>query len=129
MYDKEMQDGEVTAGKRRCLPVSVAGVTPRGHLASGHARTTGPEPPTAWPDLIRECQAKCPAESAPISRISGLDLAHSDRPRGGRVAKALESKKVGGTAANVGYEAELWKMADALRGSMDAAEYKHVVWA
>ncbi len=28
--------------------------------------------------------------------------------------------------ANVGYEAELWRMADALRGSMDAAEYKHV---
>jgi hypothetical protein len=27
----------------------------------------------------------------------------------------------------VGYEAELWRMADALRGSMDAAEYKHVV--
>ena len=26
-----------------------------------------------------------------------------------------------------GYEAELWKMADALRGSMDAAEYKHFV--
>ncbi len=31
------------------------------------------------------------------------------------------------TSANVGYEAELWQMADALRGSMDAAEYKHVV--
>lgn len=30
------------------------------------------------------------------------------------------------TAANVGYEAQLWQMADALRGSMDAAEYKHV---
>jgi len=29
--------------------------------------------------------------------------------------------------ANVGYEAQLWEMADALRGSMDAAEYKHVV--
>ena len=29
--------------------------------------------------------------------------------------------------ANVGFEAELWKAADALRGSMDAAEYKHVV--
>jgi type I restriction enzyme M protein len=29
-------------------------------------------------------------------------------------------------AATVGYEAELWQMADALRGSMDAAEYKHV---
>jgi type I restriction enzyme M protein len=31
------------------------------------------------------------------------------------------------TGANVGYEAQLWKMADALRGSMDAGEYKHVV--
>jgi type I restriction enzyme M protein len=31
------------------------------------------------------------------------------------------------TAANVGNEADLWRMADALRGSMDAAEYKHVV--
>ncbi|MDZ7266884.1 MAG: type I restriction-modification system subunit M [candidate division KSB1 bacterium] len=31
------------------------------------------------------------------------------------------------SGATVGYEAELWKMADALRGSMDAAEYKHVV--
>ena len=30
-------------------------------------------------------------------------------------------------AATTGYEAELWGMADALRGSMDAAEYKHVV--
>ena len=28
--------------------------------------------------------------------------------------------------ATVGHEAELWAMADALRGSMDAAEYKHV---
>ena len=26
-----------------------------------------------------------------------------------------------------GYESDLWRMADALRGSMDAAEYKHVV--
>jgi type I restriction enzyme M protein len=29
--------------------------------------------------------------------------------------------------ATVGHEAQLWQMADALRGSMDAAEYKHVV--
>ncbi len=27
-------------------------------------------------------------------------------------------------SATTGYEAELWGMADALRGSMDAAEYK-----
>ena len=31
------------------------------------------------------------------------------------------------SSATVGYEAQLWQMADALRGSMDAAEYKHVV--
>ena len=29
--------------------------------------------------------------------------------------------------ATTGYEADLWRMADTLRGSMDAAEYKHVV--
>ena len=30
-------------------------------------------------------------------------------------------------SAPLGYEAQLWQMADALRGKMDAAEYKHVV--
>lgn len=32
-----------------------------------------------------------------------------------------------GTAAHLGFEADLWKAADALRSNMDAAEYKHVV--
>jgi type I restriction enzyme M protein len=32
-----------------------------------------------------------------------------------------------GNGANLGYESELWKAADALRNNMDAAEYKHVV--
>lgn len=32
-----------------------------------------------------------------------------------------------GNGATTGYEAKLWQMADALHGSMDAAEYKHVV--
>ena len=31
------------------------------------------------------------------------------------------------TAAIAAYKADLWQMADTLRGSMDAAEYKHVV--
>ena len=31
------------------------------------------------------------------------------------------------TQPATGYETQLWQMADALRGSMDAAEYKHVV--
>lgn len=30
------------------------------------------------------------------------------------------------SSAIVGYDARLWQLADALRGSMDAAEYKHV---
>ncbi len=47
--------------------------------------------------------------------------ARGERKRGRRRGAADES------AATVGYEAQLWQMADALRGSMDAAEYKHVV--
>jgi type I restriction enzyme M protein len=44
------------------------------------------------------------------------------------VAKAKKIQKASKeNGANVGYEAQLWQMADALRGSMDAAEYKHVV--
>ena len=31
------------------------------------------------------------------------------------------------SSANLGFEAQLWAAANALRGSMDAAEYKHVV--
>ena len=44
-----------------------------------------------------------------------------------RANKNDQQKTNNHTGANVGYEAELWQMADALRGSMDAAEYKHVV--
>ncbi len=45
--------------------------------------------------------------------------------RRGRTASGADAESSGG--ALTGYEAELWRMADALRGSMDAAEYKHVV--
>jgi len=38
-----------------------------------------------------------------------------------------KNKQNGDSHANLGYEVQLWKMADALRGNMDAAEYKHVV--
>ena len=47
---------------------------------------------------------------------------------------AQQGKRRGGAetttpngGATTGHEAEFWAMADALRGSMDAAEYKHVV--
>ena len=42
-------------------------------------------------------------------------------------AEAKSGANKGGNGATTGYEAELWGMADALRSSMDAAEYKHVV--
>ena len=46
------------------------------------------------------------------------------RPRRRKAEPKTASK---GNSATTGYEAELWQMADTLRGSMDAAEYKHVV--
>ncbi|GIW12568.1 MAG: DNA methyltransferase [Tepidiforma sp.] len=50
-----------------------------------------------------------------------LEFASRGRPRRREPASADTS------GAILGYEAQLWKMADALRGAMDAAEYKHVV--
>lgn len=44
-------------------------------------------------------------------------------PRAKKTAKAKRTT----SAAKLGFEAKLWQAADALRGSMDAAEYKHVV--
>ena len=44
------------------------------------------------------------------------------------MAQAITSKlRKPNNSVNVGYETEPWQMADALRGSKDAAEYKHVV--
>ncbi len=43
------------------------------------------------------------------------------------MATGDRKSKRAATGANVGYEAQLWRMADALRGSMDSAEDKHVV--
>ena len=42
------------------------------------------------------------------------------------VKQASKAGTVPNGGATIGHEAELWAMADALRGSMDAAEYKHV---
>ena len=47
------------------------------------------------------------------------------RRRSEKLAGDAGSSPNGG--ATIGHEAELWAMADTLRGSMDAAEYKQVV--
>ena len=44
-----------------------------------------------------------------------------------RKEQGKAAARAGGNGATTGYETELWEMADKLRGSMDAAEYKHVV--
>ncbi len=38
-----------------------------------------------------------------------------------------KTKKKPNNGANLGFEAQLWQMADKLRGNMDAADYKNVV--
>ncbi len=45
----------------------------------------------------------------------------------GKAGESRNGAKTVIQGATTGYEAELWRMADTLRGSMDAAEYKHVV--
>src|SRR5207253_6059372 len=50
-------------------------------------------------------------------------MARKERTKARKSARPAKSAN----GATVGYEAELWAMADALRGVMDAAEYKHVV--
>ena len=42
-------------------------------------------------------------------------------------SEAVDASKTGDSGARIGFEAELWKAADSLRGSMDAVEYKHVL--
>lgn len=39
------------------------------------------------------------------------------------MARGRKPKSTSDSGANIGYEAQLWQMADALRNNMDAAEY------
>jgi type I restriction enzyme M protein len=61
--------------------------------------------------------------------MTGWKERGAERMARGRTTNNAEEypKASSSSGANVGYEAQLWQMADALRGSMDAAEYKHVV--
>jgi type I restriction enzyme M protein len=61
-------------------------------------------------------------------RSDSVTLAGAEPPA---PAPAAEAGRKGKTSRNgdgpIGFEAQLWKAADALRNNMDAAEYKHVV--
>jgi len=39
----------------------------------------------------------------------------------------MANMMINNNGGNLGFEEKMWKAADKLRGSMDAAEYKHVV--
>jgi len=54
-------------------------------------------------------------------------LARAWRPARGRVSMAKRKEEPETSSATLGFEPQLWAAANALRGSMDAAEYKHVV--
>ena len=76
----------------------------------------------AGPEAAAEPPAGAPEASA--SRTpAGVASAN---PKPGKRRNGPKAARDAGQGAIVGYEAELWRMADALRGSMDAAEYKHV---
>ena len=45
----------------------------------------------------------------------------------GKKKAAKSAQAANGSGANVGFETQLWRAADALRSNMDAAEYKHIV--
>src|SRR5690606_12398437 len=68
--------------------------------------------------------SRMPSPTAPFVIHSSLKLDGNEVMLARKASKSARGSKV---SAPLGYEAELWKMADALRGSMDAAEYKHVV--
>jgi type I restriction enzyme M protein len=62
------------------------------------------------------------------SGITRLALAtRSVQAWGYPVVKGRQQLNRQTAGATIGYEAELWQMADTLRNNMDAAEYKHVV--
>ncbi len=54
----------------------------------------------------------------------GIHVRSVSANTGSRMARSRKKDNI--SSAPLGYEAQLWQMADALRGSMDAAEYKHV---
>ena len=68
-------------------------------------------------------------DAAPGANRNGPRKAHAvaAKPQS-RNRKAQPAPAATESGVGTGYETELWAAANALRGSMDAAEYKHVVW-
>ena len=78
--------------------------------------------------LVSRLAGETPAEPAAASADDAAPgatapVAVPEPPRN----RSSSRKGNGDSTANLGFEAKLWRAADALRNNMDAAEYKHVV--
>jgi type I restriction enzyme M protein len=63
----------------------------------------------------------------PFSVMAGYILHGPSGASPAMAKKVAKDQKKANNGANLGFEQQLWQMADKLRGHMDAAEYKHVV--
>ena len=77
----------------------------------------------------KKWQGRTDGKAAPTPAGGASPREHGRSTRSGPQGPGPKARHgaLAGNGATTGYEAELWAMADALRGSMDAAEYKHVV--
>ena len=94
--------------------------------AGAESKSDGPQ---AKPAAARPATPGPAAGAASPKAGTQRAMAGTASPKAGtqRPTAGAASPKAETQAATTGHEAELWRMADALRGSMDAAEYKHVV--
>jgi type I restriction enzyme M protein len=67
-----------------------------------------------------------PEQQQLLSKLLG-PLPDSSRTTGSKTKKKQPTKKNCASSALLGFEEKMWAAADKLRGSMDSAEYKHVV--
>src|SRR5690606_9428774 len=79
------------------------------------------------PSVLPQNPCYAPLRGLIVVRRTKTLPQRNDRMREELAKRKTKTKQPDATSANVGYEAQLWQMADALRCSMDAAEYKHVV--
>ena len=100
---------------------------PRSH-APPDSRGDGGKvsPATSGPAASRPAASR-QAASGPAASRPATSRPSASGATASRAAAKTPGPPAGTQAATTGHEAELWRMADALRGSMDAAEYKHVV--
>ena len=71
--------------------------------------------------------ASAGAAKAAAAAAGGKALPKKKRQNKARARRAPAAKPASANGATTGFETELWAAANALRGNMDAAEYKHVV--